>query len=267
MGSLVPIDHAVGEVPRGTMLALGGMTLYRRPLALVRELLRRGSAEHTLLALTCGLESDLLLGAGAVSRVRTCYFGLEGFGLAPMFTALSSGALAGSIEIIEETEVTIAAGLRAALSGLTFLPARGILGSDVPRVRPDLKTVTCPYTRETYIAIPPLRPQVAFIHAQRADAEGNASLVGNLGIDREIAALADLTIVSAEEIVPTGELPEGRIDLWAGDVDFVVRAPRGAAPTSCYPNYRLDGLAVLDYTTACRENRFVDWLEAFLGPR
>ncbi|MBI3270845.1 MAG: CoA transferase subunit A [Planctomycetes bacterium] len=265
MGILVDAARAVAEVPRGSMLALGGMTLYRRPLALVRALLRRKTSEHTLLALTCGLESDLLLGAGAVSRVRTCYFGLEGFGLAPVFTALTSGAVAGSIELIEETEATIAAGLRATLSCVPFLPVRGILGSDVPRVRPDLRTVQCPYTGESFLAVPPLHPQVAFVHAQKADAEGNAVLLGNHGIDREIAALAELTILSAEEIVPTSELPEGRVDVLARDVDFVVHAPRGAAPTSCYPNYRMDGLAILDYTTAVRAGNFLEYLEKFLA--
>ena len=97
------------------------MTLYRRPVAFVKEMLRsnvqRPTSNLTLLAFTASYESDLLVGAGIVKKVRSCYFGMEAFGLAPMFT---QAANLGDIQIIEETEASLAFGLRAALADVGF---------------------------------------------------------------------------------------------------------------------------------------------------
>ena len=108
------LEETAELVPSGCTLALGGMTLYRRPMAFTRALLKRyrqtgQPRDLTLLVFTGGLESDLLIGAGMVNRVRSCYIGLEVFGLAPMFTHLANR---GEIEIIEETEASLALGLR-----------------------------------------------------------------------------------------------------------------------------------------------------------
>jgi glutaconate CoA-transferase, subunit A len=118
----ISLDTAASWVTSDCILALGGMTLYRRPLAFVRALLRRyrltGEPRNlTLLCFTAGLESDLLVGAGMVSKVRSCYFGLEIFGLAPMFTYYANR---GEIEVIEETEASLAFGLRARAAGVGF---------------------------------------------------------------------------------------------------------------------------------------------------
>jgi glutaconate CoA-transferase, subunit A len=120
MSKVVTLEEAVRLVGSGSILALGGMTLYRRPMAFVRALLnhhrRNGTPDNlTLLSFTCGVESDLLVGAGLVHRTRTCYFGLEVFGLAPMFTYLANR---GEIEIQEETEASLAFGLRAKMAGV-----------------------------------------------------------------------------------------------------------------------------------------------------
>jgi glutaconate CoA-transferase subunit A len=111
----LPLLDAVQLIQDHTTLAFGGMTLYRRPVAFVRELLRRANRPRdlTLMSFTSGIESDLLVGAGCVSKVRTCYFGLEAFGLAPKFTEKANR---GEIEIIEETEASIVLGLRAQIA-------------------------------------------------------------------------------------------------------------------------------------------------------
>ncbi|MBU0512428.1 MAG: malonate decarboxylase subunit alpha, partial [Chloroflexi bacterium] len=230
----------------GDMLALGGMTLYRRPMAFVRALLQRHRdtgepRDLTLLAFTAGLESDLLVGSGMISRVRSCYFGLEIFGLAPMFTYLANR---GEIEIIEETEASLAFGLRAQMAGIGFMPGRGWLGTDLPQLRPDVRTIRDPYSGEELMAFPAIRPDIAVIHALQADAEGNARIGDNKGVDEELALTANTVIVTADEIVP--ELSQA--DLAAPWVDAIVHAPLGAAPTSCHPLYPLDGEAILAYT-------------------
>lgn len=242
---IITMQSAAQMVSSGCMLALGGLTLYRRPMAFVHALLLRHKQERepaglTLLAFTAGLESDLLVGEGIVSRVRTCYFGLEIFGLAPMFTYLANR---GEIELVEETEVSLSFGLRARMAGIGFMPGRGWIGTDLPRLRPDVRTIVDPYNQEELIAFPAIHPDIAVIHALRADPEGNAQIGDNKGVDEELLLTADRVIVTAEEIVP--EL--SKADLVAPLVHAVVYAKHGAAPTSCHPLYALDGEVLLGY--------------------
>lgn len=246
MDKQLSLSQAAQWVNSSSLLALGGSTLYRRPLAFVRALLRRfrqtgEPRQLTLLAFTAGLESDLLVGAGLVSRVRTCYFGLEIFGLAPMFTYAAGH---GSLEICEETEASLAFGLRAQMAGVGFMPGRGWLGTDLPKLRPDVRTVIDPYSGEELMAFPAIRPNLAVIHALRADVEGNAQIGQHHGVDIELALASERVIITAEEIVPALD----KADIVAPFVHAVVPAPKGAWPTSCHPLYPLDGLALLAYT-------------------
>jgi len=257
MTEIVSLEQAAASVAPGSTLALGGMTLYRRPVAFVRALLDTGVGDLTLLSLTCGFESDLLVGAGRVRRVRTCFFGLEAFGLAPMFTEM---ATAGRLEVVEETEASLAFGLRATLARVGFMPSRAWLGTDLPRVRPDVKTICDPYSGEEYIAFPAIRADVVVIHAQVADRAGNARLGGNLGLDRELVMASDRLIVTAERVV---DRLDGPLELPGVRTSAVVEAPRGAWPTSCYPDYPVDGEELLDYVEACSGGGFDSYLERF----
>jgi glutaconate CoA-transferase subunit A len=245
-GKQISIEQAVEQIQSNSMLALGGMTLYRRPVAFVRALIKRHqqcSEPHdlTLLAFTAGFESDLLVGAGMISCVRSCYFGLEIFGLAPMFTNLANN---GQLKILEETEVSISMGLRAQMARVGFMPGLGWLGTDLPRLRPDVHTIIDPYSGEELVAFPAIQPDVAVIHALRADMDGNALIGDNKGVDVELCLTARTVILTTEELVP--ELTKA--DLVAPCIHAVVLAPGGAAPTSCHPLYPLDGEAILAYT-------------------
>lgn len=258
------LDHAAAQVPSGCTLALGGTTLYRRPIAFVRALLRRylGTGEPhdlTLLAFTAGLESDLLVGAGMVSHVRSCYFGLEIFGLAPMFTYYANH---GEIEVVEETEASLAFGLRAQMASVGFMPGRGWLGTDLPKLRPDVCKIVDPYSGEELMAFPAIHPDIAVIHALCADIDGNALIGGNKGVDEELSATADMVILTTEEIVP--ELP--RVDLIAPLTSGLVLAPQGALPTSCHPLYPLDGESFLEYTAQVKDpESFAVFIEGWLA--
>jgi glutaconate CoA-transferase subunit A len=264
---VISLQEAAKLVQPGHTLALGGMTLYRRPVAFVRELIRQGTGDLTLLALTAGYESDLLVGAGLVKRVRTCYFGLEVFGLAPMFTRL---ATAGQVEVIEETEASIAFGLRAALAGVSFMPGQGWRETDLLRVRPDVQLVDDPYSQRSYVAFPAIHPDVAVIHARAADRSGNAVLGGNLAVDWELSLAAETTIITVERLVEEPALSlveglEGQADILGICVHAIVEAPRGAHPTSCYPDYPLASEEILNYVEACVAGRFEEYLKEFTG--
>lgn len=244
---VISLDEAVACIRNGDTLALGGMTLYRRPLAFVRQLILQALSGKpinnlTLLTFTAGYESDLLVGAGLVKTIRTCYFGLEIFGFAPMFTYYANQ---GQLNIIEETEASIAFGLRAKMAGVGFMPSLAWLGTDLPKLRPDVKTVIDPYTGEELTAFPAIEADIAVLHALQADQDGNAIIGKNKGIDEELALTSKTVIVTTEELVPNLQ----QADIVAPFVDFVIHAPGGAKPTSCHPNYPLDGLAILEYVS------------------
>jgi len=229
----------------GSTLALGGITLYRRPMAFSLALLnhfasREKPRDLTLLSFTAGIESDILIGAGLVSNTRTCYFGLEAFGLAPHFT---TAAAAGELNIIEETEASLAFGIRATLAGVGFMPSHAWQGTELFKLRPDVKTVVDPYNNEQLTAFPAVKCDIAVIHALEADPQGNSLIGGNWGVDRELSLAADHVIITAEKISPK----LSKADIIGPAVSAVVEAPKGAWPTSCHPLYPLDSESILKY--------------------
>ncbi len=259
----VPLAEAAALVQDGQTLALGGFTVYRRPVAFVLSLLQRSPRPKnlTLLNFTSSIESDLLVGAGCINTVRTCYFGLESFGLAPMFT---QAAQTGAIKIIEETEASIVNGIRAKLAGVGFMPSLAWQGTDLPRLRPDVQTVIDPYSGESLTAFPALSCDVAVIHGLAADAQGNVLINNNQGIDIELVYWADTVIATVEKFVdkltPT---TEGVLIPHPG-VDVIALASKGAYPTSCYPLYPIAGEKFMEYVDACNAGEFHAYLERLL---
>ncbi len=258
MDRVISLSDAAALVRSGDTLALGGMTLYRRPVAFVRELLKTDVRDLTLLCFTASYESDVLVGAGRVTAVRTCYFGLEAFGLAPMFT---QRATRGDLRVVEESEGSLAFGLRATLAGVGFMPGPGWVGTDMLKVRPDVKVIDDPYTGKPVAAFPAIACDMAVIHAPVADRAGNARLGGSLSVDRELSMAARHTIVTAEAIVDALDAP---VDIGQPFVAAVAHAPQGARPTSCYPHYPVDGAEILRYIDACAAERFDAYLRELL---
>jgi glutaconate CoA-transferase, subunit A len=252
------MTEAAALVRPGDVLGLGGMTLYRRPVAFVYELLRRADrpTDLTLLGFTAGYESDLLIGAGCVSRIRSCYTGLEIFGLAPMFTA------ARNLDVTVETEASLAYGLRASMAGVGFMPSLAWMGTDLLSLRPDVKTIADPYTGEVLVAFPAIQCDIAIIHALVADRAGNARLNRNRAIDLELAFIAKTTIVTAEQVI---DQLTTDVDVVGPLVTGVVHAPRGAYPTSCHPLYPVGGGEILRYIDACNADRFQGYLADVLA--
>ncbi|MDZ4763902.1 MAG: CoA-transferase [Chloroflexota bacterium] len=260
----ITMDEAAALVMDGCTLALGGLTVYRRPVAFVRALLKRVQRPRdlTLLCFTAGYESDLLVGAGCVGTTRTVYFGLESFGLAPMFTDASGKS---TIRIQEETEASIAMGLRARMSGVGFMPSHAWIGTDLFKLRPDVKTIIDPYTGEALTAFPAISCDVTVLHALEADPYGNVKLNNNLGIDLELVYVADTVIVTAERIVERVERSNEGMVVAAPATTHIVHAPKGAYPTSCYPLYPVGGGELMRYVDACNAGRFDAYLAEMLN--
>jgi glutaconate CoA-transferase subunit A len=246
------LAEAARLVRPGDTLGIGGMTLYRKPMAFVRELARAGTKNLTVLGMCIAFEAELMAAAGMIGTLRTCYFGLEFLGLAPQ---LRRAVEQGTMAIVEETEYSIAVGLQAALMRVPYLPSRDTeVGTDYFRIRPDLRRAPCPVTGEMLTWFPAIAPRVAVVHAPMVDAEGNAWLGGQHCIDSQLAMAADVVIVTAERIVPTAEIraAQGGAGLVAFMVDAVVEAPGGAHPTSCFPDYAVDVVHLARYLQSAR---------------
>lgn len=260
------LDEAAALIPDGITIAFGGLTIYRRPVAFVWALIGRETRpkDLTLLNFTAGYESDLLVGAGCLKTIRTVYFGLESFGLAPMFT---EAAGKGTIHIQEETEASIAMGLRAQASGVGFMPSHAWIGTDLFKLRPDVKTIIDPYTGEELAAFPAIKCDVAVLHALEADPSGNIKLNNNLGIDLELVYVADKVIVTVEKIVERVEKSTDGMIIPAPGATHIVHAPNGAYPTSCFPLYPVGGGELMRYVDACNAGKFDEYVSDMLNQR
>jgi glutaconate CoA-transferase, subunit A len=246
-------EQVVAELRSGMTIGIGGWGSRRKPMSLVRALLRSDVTDLTVVSYG-GPDVGLLCAAGKVRRLVYGFVSLDSIPLEPHFQAARTG---GAIDATEWDEGMLQWGLYAAASRLPFLPTRAGLGSDVLRVNPDLRTVRSPYGDEELLAVPALHLDAALVHLNRADARGNASFLGpDLYFDDLFCSAAERAYVSCERIVGTDELgeadlPRRRIARWM--VHGVVEAPNGAHFTSCAPDYERDEAFQKEYVTAAKD--------------
>lgn len=236
---LIAPQEALSLIASARQIALGGWSMSRKPCCMVRHIIAAGLRIPEVVILTAGVETDMLLAAGAVDRVRTFYFGLEAFGMGP-------GQRCGA-DMTEETESSLVFGLQAAAQGQPFHAVALHHCRALLKVRTDIQTITCPYEGDEFVALPPIAPDLAIIHAWRCDRRGNAEFGGTLAADRLLAAAAHKTIVTCEEVVDDLAATGGRADLIAPQTSAVVHLPNGAWPTGCAPLYRPDWAGLRDY--------------------
>jgi glutaconate CoA-transferase subunit A len=243
-----PLAGAAGVVADGAIVALGGGLSARLPLAMVRELIRQGRRGLHLVGSAHSIDVDMLVAAGTVRRCEESYVGFEqDIGLAP---AYRRAAEEGSIEVAESCCVTILAQLRAAEMGLPFLPVRGVRGSDIGRLHPEYAEITCPFTGETLVAVPALRPDVALLHAPVGDRYGNLHLEQPYVLDERFASASRAVIATVDELVSPDEVAAAGIVIPAHLVTAVTEVPYGAHPSSCYPRYAYDRDHLREYVAA-----------------
>jgi glutaconate CoA-transferase subunit A len=241
------VDDVVAELRPGMTIGIGGWGSRRKPMSLVRAILRSGVDDLTVVAYG-GPDVGLLCRTGQASRVISGFVSLDSIPLEPHYRAARQN---GTIRASEWDEGMLLLGLQAAAWRVPFLPTRAGLGSDVPRLMPELRTVTSPYPEpasgehEELLAVPALQLDVAIVHQNRADASGNAVWLGeDPFFDDLMVRAAARAFVSCERVVPTEEL--GRDTDLAHqrisrlDVAGVVEAPGGAHFTECPPDYGRD---------------------------
>ncbi|MFL1903745.1 CoA transferase subunit A [Streptomyces tauricus] len=240
-------DEAVSRLESGMTLGIGGWGSRRKPMALVRALLRTAITDLTVVAYG-GPDVGMLAAAGRIRKLVAPFATLDSIPLEPHFRAARES---GSLELMEIDEAMFMWGLRAAANRLPFLPVRAGIGSDVMRVNPGLRTVTSPYedestgVRETFVAMPALRLDAALVHLNRADHAGNGQYLGpDPYFDDLFCEAARTAYVSCERIVDTAELtkaaPPQTLLVKRLNVSGVVEAPGGAHFTSCVPDHDRD---------------------------
>ncbi|WP_051744311.1 CoA transferase subunit A [Streptomyces yerevanensis] len=240
-------DEVVGRLESGMTIGIGGWGSRRKPMALVRALLRSGITDLTVVSYG-GPDVGMLAAAGRIRKLVAAFATLDSIPLEPHYrSARESGAL----ELMEIDEAMFMWGLHAAANRLPFIPVRAGVGSDVMRVNPGLRTVTSPYEdastglQETFVAMPALRMDAALVHVNRADRLGNGQYLGpDPYFDDLFCEAADTAYVSCERIVDTAELTKEAAPqtllIKRHSVTGVVETPNGAHFTSCAPDYDRD---------------------------
>ena len=245
----------VAELRDGMAIGIGGWGSRRKPMSLVREILRSSLRDLTIVSYG-GPDVGLLCKAGKVRKVIYGFVSLDSIPLEPHFRIARQ---TGSIEAMELDEGMFQWGLYAAALRLPFLPTRAGLGSDVMKMNPQLRTVRSPYEEgEELLAMPAIELDVALIHMNRADAGGNGQFLGpDFFFDDLFCMAAKRRFMSCEKVIPTEYFAKGgsihtlRINRMM--VDGVIEAPNGAHFTECPPDYGRDEAFQREYAATARD--------------
>lgn len=266
MDKCVSAAEAVSVIESGMTIGIGGWGPRRKPMGLVRELLRSDVSDLTVVAYG-GADVGLLCAAGKVKKVIFAFVSLDFMPLEPAFRKARE---AGALDVSEIDEGMMLLGLRAAAWGSPFIPTRIGLGTDVVTRNPDLALVDSPYDNNEWVAMPALKLDVALIHATRADQRGVCEIASpDHYMDDWFARASQTTIVSADELVASDYFnhPDvARRVYWERNcTSKVVHMPGGAHPSSSDPLYGFDIKHYKEYGALIAEGGFDAWSDAFLG--
>lgn len=261
------LREAVAEyVHDGMSVAIEGFTSFIC-FAAGHEIIRQKRRDLTLIRMTPDLIYDQMVAAGVARKLVFSYLGNPGVGSLHCLRRAIEDGIPTPLEIEEYSHYGMVGRYTAGASRLPFFPLRSYAGSDMPRTNERIKFVKSPYGDETIAVVPPLNPDVAIIHAQRADRQGNTQLWGLLGVQKEAAFAADKVIIVVEEIVeeavirsdPNRTLIPGLI------VDAVVHAPYGAHPSYVQGYYDRDNAFYLEWDVLSRDHqRTQAWLDEWV---
>lgn len=254
-------DAISRSVPDGASVALEGFT-HLIPFAAGHEIIRQRRRDLHLIRMTPDLIYDQMIGMGCAKALTFSWGGNPGVGSLHRLRDAVEQGWPQPIALDEHSHAGLAAAYTAGASGLPFGVLRGYLGTDLAAANPKVKSVVCPYTGETLATVPAVRPDVAILHAQRADARGNVAIEGIVGAAREAALAAKCVVVTVEEVV--GELPPlgNGVLLPHWIVSAVVHCPGGAYPSYAQGFYPRDNSFYRRWDAISRERAgFLAWME------
>ena len=269
MSKLLSAAAVVAQIKDGMTVGIGGWGPRRKPMALVRELLRSDVKDLTVVAYG-GADVGMLCAAGKVKKLIFAFVSLDFIPLEPYFRKARQS---GAIEVMEIDEGMMVLGLRAAGYGSPYIPTQIGLGTDIIKHNPGLKVIESPYDDKEWVAMPAINLDVALVHVDRADARGVCQIKGpDHYLDDLMVRAAERTYASCDELVETEYFhrnpEESRYVFWErSETTGVVHIPCGAHPTSCAPLYGFDTAHFKAYTASAKEEGgWQKYYDEFVAP-
>lgn len=263
MVDFLTLKEAIARNVRdGDSIALEGFT-HLIPFAAGHEIIRQRIRDLTLIRMTPDLIYDQLIGAGCARKLVFSWGGNPGVGSLHRLRDAVENGWPSPLEIEEHSHAAMANAYWAGAAGLPFAPVRAYTGTSLPDHNDNIRSVTCPFTGEELAAVPAHRPDVAVIHAQRADRDGNVFLEGIVGIQKEAVLAAARSVVTVEEVVEDLDVPSFNSTVLPGwTIDAIAEAPRGAAPSYAHGYYGRDNSAYQAWDDVSRDReRFRAWVD------
>jgi glutaconate CoA-transferase subunit A len=263
MSRFLSLAEAVESTVRdGDTVAIEGFT-HLIPHAAGHEIIRQRKKRLTLVKMTPDLVCDQLIGMGCVDKIVFSWGGNPGVGSLHRFRDAIENGWPQPLAIEEHSHAAMANAYEAGAAGLPLAVFRGYIGVDLPKVNPRIKRIACPFTGEELAAVPSIRPDVAMVHAQRADRAGNVMIEGIVGVQKEAVLAAKRSIVTVEEIVEDfGPRSMNAAILPGWTVGAVAQVPGGAYPSYAQGYYRRDNAFYIAWDKIARErDTFLSWMK------
>ena len=257
------LRQAVAEnLHDGDSVAFEGFT-HLIPHAAAHEAIRQGFRNLTLIRMTPDVVYDQMVGMGMARKIIFSYVGNPGVGLLRRVRDAVENGWPNAIEIEEHSHSAMANAYEAGASGLPCAVFRGYKGAGLAEVNPNIRHVTCPFTGEELAAVPAVRPDVSFIHAQKADRKGNVLVEGIIGIQKEAVLAARRAVITVEEVVDELDVHPNLCVLPAWTIDAICEVPGGAHPSYAHGYYGRDNAAYLEWDRiAADRDGFLAWMQA-----
>jgi glutaconate CoA-transferase, subunit A len=263
VADLLTLGDAIARyVKPGSRVALEGFT-HLIPFAAGHEIIRQRITDLTLIRMTPDVIYDQMIGCGCAEKLVFSWGGNPGVGSLHRLRDAVEHGWPRPLQIEEHSHAAMAAAYAAGASGMPCAILRGYVGSDLSNVNPNIKSIACPFTGETLAAVPALRMDVAIVHAQKADREGNVLVSGIVGVQKEAVLASAHAIVTVEEIVED-LATEGTnaVVLPSWCVDAVVVAPGGARPSYAFGYYARDNAFYTAWDEISRDRHvFRRWID------
>jgi glutaconate CoA-transferase subunit A len=264
MAQVVPLAEAIAATVRdGDTVAMEGFT-HLIPFAAGHEIVRQRRSGLTLIRMTPDLIYDQLIGMGCADRLVFSWGGNPGVGSLHRLRDAVENGWPRPLAIEEHSHAAMASAYEAGAAGLPFAVLRGYRGAQLAEVNANIRSIACPFTGEALAAVPSIRADVAIVHAQKADAEGNVLLEGIVGVQKEAVLGAKRSVVTVEEVVDGfGSLSPNAVILPRWVVGAIAVVPGGAHPSYAYGYYKRDNGFYKAWDAIARDrDTFRAWMEA-----
>ena len=254
-------DAVTKNLKHGDTVCFEGFT-HLIPHAAAHEVIRQGIGELTLIRMTPDVIYDQMIGMGLARKMIFSYAGNPGVGLLRRFRDSIENEWPRAIEIEEHSHSAMANAYEAGAAGLPCAIFRGYKGAELKRVNSNIKSINCPFTGEELAAVPSLKPDLAFIHAQKADEKGNVLIEGILGVQKEAVLSAKRSVVTVEEIVKKLDTHPNATILPDWTVGAICKVPGGAHPSYTRGYYTRDNASYLEWDKiSSNRDSFNSWMK------